>query len=301
MNIIERNGYKMMNKQKVLVFGGDQRTIHMIQELAVAGFHMTVVGFDHIQFHHAHIQKEPLKESIFRTVTAVILPVGGTDASGKVVATYSNDDLYFLKEYVEQLPANAVVYTGIANGYIQKLLSAYDIPIVSIFQRDDIAIFNSIPTAEGTLQKAIEMTDQTIHQSNTFIIGFGRIGKTLARLFKAVGAEVTVVAKKGKQQARIIEMGCSFIPSTDLKHFIQHADICINTVPTLVITPDIIDHMSDSIRVIDVASSPGGMDFLYAKQSGIQYAHLLGIPGKTAPVTAGHILASVLTECIQAQ
>jgi len=290
-----------MHKHKILVFGGDKRTIHMVHELAVAGFQIVVVGFDHIQFHHAHIKKEPLQKSIFITVTAVILPVGGTDEYGKVVAPYSKDDLYFTKEYAKQLSSSTVVYTGIANAYIKELLAEYHISFVSIFQRDDIAILNSIPTAEGTLQKAIEMTDKTIHQSRTFVIGFGRIGKTLARLFKAVGAEVTVVAKKGKQQARIIEMGCSFVALEELQHSIQHADICINTVPALIITPEIIDEMHESIRIIDVASSPGGMDYLYAKQSGLTYEHLLGIPGKTAPVTAGHILATVLTQCFHEQ
>lgn len=287
-----------MDTHKILIYGGDDRTIHMVHELAIAGFQMIVVGFDSIAFHHAHIKKEPLTEEVFNGVTAVILPVGGTDERGKVVASYSNEDMYFTEQHVKQLPQNTIIYTGIANSYLKGLFNAHCIPYVAIFQRDDIAILNSIPTAEGTLQKAIEMTDKTIHGSNTFIIGFGRIGKTLARLFKAVGAEVTVAGKKGAQQARIIEMGCTFVLATDLQQYIQHADICINTVPAMVLTPNIIDQMQKNIRVIDVASSPGGMDFLYAKQSGIRYEHLLGIPGKTAPITAGNILAQVLTQCI---
>src|SRR5690625_6645738 len=41
----------------------------------------------------------------------------------------------------------------------------------------------------GTLQLAMEHTKQTIHNANVLIIGFGRIGITIARLFNQIGAK----------------------------------------------------------------------------------------------------------------
>ncbi len=291
----------MNNVNKVIVFGGDTRTVHMIKQFATAGITVVAVGFDGVQFNHAHIKKEKPRDSIFQEAKAVILPVGGTNEEGKVVAPYTQDELFFTHSYAEHIPKSAVVYTGIANTFLINLLQDHMLDYVILFDRNDVAILNSIPTAEGTLQIAIEQTEHTIHQSNTIIIGFGRIGITIARLFKAVGANVTVVARNGEQKARIIEMGCSFIPFEDITNHIQNFDVCINTVPALLITKDVIDKMSAKTYIIDVASAPGGVDFLYAKQSGIQTTHALGIPGKTAPVTAGHILADILIDLIHQQ
>lgn len=58
-----------------------------------------------------------------------------------------------------------------------KELEAFKGMIVPLFERDDVAIYNSIPTAEGTLMLAIQYTDFTIHDSNIMILGFGRVGK----------------------------------------------------------------------------------------------------------------------------
>lgn len=291
----------MKKTNKVIVLGGDKRTIHMIQKFATVGIHVVAIGFDEIQFNHAHIKKEKIADVIFADVKAVILPVGGTDQRGKVVAKYTLDELIFTDFHAEQLSKDAVIYTGIASSYLDKMTQKHKLTCVPLFKRDDIAILNSIPTAEGTLQIAIEQTDVTIHQSNTLIIGFGRIAMTMARLFKAVGAHVTVVARSGENKARIIEMGCSHLSFDEIKDHIATFDVCINTVPATVITEKIIDQMSSKLLVIDVASAPGGIDFIYAKQSGIRTIHALGIPGKTAPITAGHILADILVDLIQKQ
>ena len=53
---------------------------------------------------------------------------------------------------------------------------------------DEIAIANSIPTAEGAVQLAMERLPITIHGANALVLGFGRCGVTLARLLKAMGA-----------------------------------------------------------------------------------------------------------------
>ncbi len=45
--------------------------------------------------------------------------------------------------------------------------------------RDDVAILNSIPTAEGIIQRAMELSDITIHGSQALVLGMGRCGITL--------------------------------------------------------------------------------------------------------------------------
>ena len=45
---------------------------------------------------------------------------------------------------------------------------------------------------------------------------------------------------------------------------------------------------------IDLASRPGGIDFEAAAELGRKAVWALGIPGKTAPVTAGEIVADTI-------
>lgn len=291
----------MTKENKIVIFGGDQRTVYMIQQLAAFGLEVIVVGFDEMHFNHENITREVVKDSIFQDAKAVILPVGGTDGRGEVVASFTTDKLILTHSYIEQLPSDAVVYTGIANNYLVDLLEKHHIYYNILFNRNDVAILNSIPTAEGTLQIAMEQTNHTIHQSEIVIVGFGRIGITMARLFKAVGAKTTVVTRNADEKARIIEMGCSFLSFESLEKHMHRFDICINTVPSLIVTKNVIDQMNAQSLIIDVASAPGGVDFSYAKQSGIRAVHALGIPGKTAPITAGHILADILVDLMSNQ
>ena len=44
--------------------------------------------------------------------------------------------------------------------------------LFKLFERDDVAIYNSIPTVEGTIMMAIQHTDFTIHGSNIVVLRF---------------------------------------------------------------------------------------------------------------------------------
>lgn len=291
----------MKKNQHIIVFGGDQRTVHMIQQFATVGFHVIAIGFEKIQFNHLHVKKEMATTVLFKDATAVILPVGGADEQGKVSAPYATEEMVFTESYVKELPEHAVVYTGVCTRYLKALFTTFNQRFMTLFDRNDVAILNSIPTAEGTLKIAIEHTNRTIHQSSVAIVGFGRIAMTIARLFKAVGAHVTVIARSSEQKARVIEMGCTYLSLDKFTQYAHSYHLCINTVPALVLTKEIIDQLKGDTSIIDVASAPGGVDFQYAKQSGIKTIHALGIPGKTAPITAGYMLADVLIDLLKEQ
>src|SRR5690625_1662894 len=86
---------------------------------------------------------------------------------------------------------------------------------------------------------------------------------------------------------------------TKLCDGIKDTNICINPIPHLVITKEIINQMNKNTLVIDVASKPGGIDFDAAKTAGINTLHALGLPGKFAPKTAGDIIGHTIAELIR--
>ncbi len=78
--------------------------------------------------------------------------------------------------------------------YLDKIAKKADRELVQLFKRDDVAIYNSIPTVEGTIMMAIQNTDITIHQSSVAVLGLGRVGMSVARTFSLLGAKVKVGA-----------------------------------------------------------------------------------------------------------
>jgi dipicolinate synthase subunit A len=72
---------------------------------------------------------------------------------------------------------------------------------------------------------------------------------------------------------------------------LREADCIFNTVPSMVLPRERLMLLRPGTLVIDLASSPGGVDFEAAKQLGLEAILALGLPGKVAPVSAGRILA----------
>ena len=90
------------------------------------------------------------------------------------------------------LPKHCIIYTGMAKPYLESFVIRIIYRLVELFDRDDVAIYNSIPTAEGAIMMAIQNTDITIHGSSCMVLGLGRTGFTLARSLQGLGAKVMV-------------------------------------------------------------------------------------------------------------
>ena len=146
---------------------------------------------------------------------------------------------------------------------------------------------------------AIQHTDFTIHGSKVIVLGLGRTGMSVARAFHVLGAKVKVAARKSEHIARITEMGLQPCYLKNLEEEVKDVDICINTIPTKIVTANVIARMPAHTLIIDLASKPGGTDFRYAEKRGINALLAPGLPGIVAPKTAGKILASVLTQLLE--
>ena len=92
---------------------------------------------------------------------------------------------------------------------------------MQLFARDDVAIYNSIPTVEGTIMMAIQHTDFTIHGSNIVVLGLRSSWNECGQNLHALGAKVKVGARKSEHIARITEMGLTPFPLTELERNVQ--------------------------------------------------------------------------------
>ncbi len=178
--------------------------------------------------------------------------------------------------------------------YEKETKKLENIDLIDLLQIEELTILNAIPTVEGTIKIAIEQREETIHESNVLICGYGRIGKILCDRFSKLGANVYCVARKESDLAWIREKRYTPLIYSELPNFAGKIDIIINTVPYIVLTETQLKLFNNNVLIIDVASNPGGIDKADAQKLGLKVITALGIPGKEMPKTAGKYIKEVV-------
>ncbi|MTH52794.1 dipicolinic acid synthetase subunit A [Bacillus mangrovi] len=291
----------MLTGLNIAVIGGDARQLEVIRKLAELDAKIWMAGFDQLDHGFAGAAKAKMNEIDFTAIHAIILPVPGSAMNGTIDTVFSNEEISLDRKWLDRTPEDTVIYSGISNAYLDGILKEAKRKHVQLLERDDVAIYNSIPTVEGTIMMVIQNTDFTIHGSSVSVLGLGRVGMSVARAFAGLGAKVKVGARKSSDLARIEEMGLTPFRLLDLANTAADTDICINTIPHLVLTAEVLAEFPSHAIVIDLASKPGGTDFKFAEKRGIKAMLAPGLPGIVAPKTAGQILANVLTQLLSEQ
>lgn len=289
----------MSNNKSIAILGGDARYLEMIRHLAVSSdVEINLVGFDQLDQGFTGAKQADFDDLELDKLDAIVLPVPGTDSEGYIETVFSDKRIQITEDWIKKLPEHCLVFTGITNEYLTNAVQNANLLLIPLFDRDDVAIYNSIPTVEGTIMMAIQNTNFTIHSSKVVILGLGRVGMSVASKFAALGADVSVGAREKADIARINEMGMKAFQLKDLSKYSSNCDLLINTIPALVVTEEVIQPMPSHALIIDLASKPGGTDYDYAKKRGIKALPAPGLPGIVAPKTAGKILGSVINQLL---
>ncbi|MDE3838568.1 dipicolinic acid synthetase subunit A [Bacillus methanolicus] len=289
----------MLTGIQIAIIGGDARQLEIIRKLTELDARLSLIGFEQLDHAFTGAIKEKMDDVDFSNIDSVILPVPGTSLEGQVETIFSNEKVFLTQENISKTPEHCTIYSGISNSYLNEITKQANRRLVQLFERDDVAIYNSIPTVEGTIMMAIQHTDFTIHGSRVAVLGLGRVGMSVARTFHVLGAKVKVGARRSEHIARITEMGLTPFHLNEIKQAVKDIDICINTIPHLVVNASVISKMPAHTLIIDLASKPGGTDFRYAEKRGIKALLAPGLPGIVAPKTAGKILANVLAQLLK--
>ncbi|MDR1617410.1 MAG: dipicolinate synthase subunit DpsA [Syntrophomonadaceae bacterium] len=283
----------VLSGRKIAVLGGDARELILIEQLLKMGAVPDVAGFP-VNMTPTGAHCSSTVEGACENAEAVILPLSGTSTHGHIKAVYYPGKLVLTETAIQKITSKAIVIVGSARPFLREWSEKFNFILLEINENDELAILNSVPTAEGAIQIAMEETEITISGSKCCVLGLGRVGMTLARLLKALGAEVAVISKEKSELARASEMGCRQSEFNDLIDLLGRADMVFNTIPALVLNEAVLRKARPEILIIDIASQPGGTDFEAAGALGIKAILAPGLPGKVAPVSAGKILAAIV-------
>lgn len=288
----------MLTGAQIVLAGGDARQLEVIRRLTELDASVTLCGFDRLDTPFSGVTKADWTPDILEAADALVLPAVGTDDEGTISTLFTDLELKLTDDYLSAAPKTCKVVTGMAKPYLKKLCEKHRIALVELFERDDVAIYNSIPTAEGALMMAIQNTDITIHNSNCMVLGLGRTGFTMARTLHALGAKVKVGVRRDESFARAFEAGFEPFYMPDITRLAGNIDLIFNTIPNMIVTAQVIAQLPLRACIIDLASKPGGTDFRFAEKRGIKALLAPGLPGIVAPKTAGRIIANSLIQIV---
>lgn len=286
-------------KDRYLVLGGDLRNVKLAGMLADDGNKVYSFGQERSDevLDDGRIEKcSSLKQALEKS-QVIIAPVPFSGNSENINTPFSDE-----KIMIDELLKNnkgKIFISGSIKDDIKKRLDENYMQVVDIMKRDDLAILNTIATAEGTIEVAIKNTDKILQGSRVLVLGFGRVGKIVANKFSKLSAIVTCAARKVSDLAWIKAYGYNSLNINDMLYDLNEFDIIINTVPQTIIKERELKHMDSEVLLIDLASTPGGIDGKIAANMGLKFIWALALPGRIAPSSSAKFIKDTVYNILE--
>lgn len=166
----------------------------------------------------------------------------------------------------------------VVGGYLPSL-PGYS--CIDLLQNDAYLAGNAAITAHCAIAVALPRLPVTMQECPVLVIGWGRIGKCLAPLLKAMGARVTVAARREASRAMAQALGYKALALEDAP--LEDYRLIYNTVPAPMLSAQQLSVCHPGCLKIDLASVLGleGEDVVWAR----------GLPGKNTPESSGRLIA----------
>ncbi len=277
------------------VIGGDLRIVKLVKMLAKDDNIVYTYGLEkaeEIKGKNNIILCDNLSQTIRNDTRIVIGPIPFS-SNGKEINTPFSDKEISVNQLMNYLNSKVFI-AGSISSEICDIANNQNTKIIDIMKKEEIAIFNSIATAEGAIEIAIANTNKNLHGSEILILGFGRISKVLAKKMEGLSANITCAARKSEDIAWIKTYGYNATNINKLGENLSKYDIVINTVPHIILTKERLKYVKEECLIIDLASKPGGVDTIAAKEKNLNFIWALALPGKVAPVATAEFIKEAI-------
>ena len=212
-------------------------------------------------------------------VTHLLLPIPSFDSNGLIKGGgHIEDTLRLLPEDIT-----------IIGGNLQKT-SLAEVNCIDLLQDPRYLAENAAITADCAIRIAGNNLPVVFDGCPILVIGWGRIGKCLACKLKAMGADVTVAARKDTDRAAALSLGFHIRNTAKLDFGISHYRVIFNTVPAPVLEAEQAALCRSDCIKIDLATKQGIFDdtVIWAR----------GLPNRDAPESSGMLIAKSVLRTI---
>lgn len=282
---------------EVLVLGGDMRYIEVIEKLS-SKYNVSIVGYKNT-FINNLVKNLDISDVDVSKYDVILLPINGVMDKNLISCRFNNNPIKLPRDFFVGSKDNVLIFSGIPTPNLDYMLEVSNRSCVYMMKDKDVIRENAVPTVEGIIADVINNTDKTLDDSSVLVFGYGNIGTLLVKYLEMLGASVSVSIIKESDKELLDSNGISNFYSynrEDLISGIKGVDVIINTVPSTVISDNLIRFINPDAYVLDVASHPHGIDQEVLAEYFIKSKLYLGIPGKIAPKTSGKILSKKISK-----
>lgn len=270
-----------MEKQTILLIS-DMRQVYLAEILTKRGNHVRCLDIRN----QSTIKEQLVKLKVFlNEADVLILPIPVTKGIDK-------EDLNEILN--KNVKNNTIVMGGCFLPEQQKILTERGIRYLDFMEDEVVTEENAVATAEGAIAELVQKCPYNIEGSKIIVTGYGCCGKAIAKKLGALGARVTVLARRSEARKQAKQDGFYAVDFAFGPEEAMGAVMLVNTVPAPVVTRLMIRELPRDAYILDIASNPGGTDFACAKESGISADLVLGIPGRFSPKASAYILARAM-------
>jgi len=277
------------------VLGGDLRQSYIITELIALGFSVSAYGIKGDTQNECASISEALDGA-----DAVILPypISPDGVFLNAVCEDCNVRLYDLFSEIKKKEVRLTFGGGLKSS-VNEMAKKLELEIIDYGKIEAVLIKNALCTAEGAIELAMRGLPINLHCSTATVLGYGRISRLLCHRLRALGCDVSVVARRSEALAAAETEGMRAFPLKMLKTAVKTADIIFNTAPSLILDKNALSVIRSDCLIIDLASAPGGVDFIEAQRLGLNVIWALSLPGKCSPKSAASIICDEVVSYIE--
>lgn len=203
-----------------------------------------------------------------------------------------------LADLAEKISARTKVLAGCVSERSADIFEQHGLCWQDYYTDEALLCRNAYLTAEATLQLVMQNTHSTVKGAGVLVIGSGRCGKAAARLFKRVGARVTLTSRKFKDKLKALAIGAKPAQTANLEALVPRFDVIINTVAHPLLTERVLQGIAKDSLVVELASSAAGVDMAAAEKLGTNLIYAPGLPGKHLPQSAAEAICGTLIKII---
>lgn len=281
------------------IFGGDLRQHWLARQLAEDGHIVRCYGLDpQFLVGPSLFPEADLAFCQKHSPTCVIFPLPCQDKQGHLSAPFHPNPLS-LGDIFHALPPNLLLVGGQIKEQVKNMAKEGQHLLLDYFTREELAIANAVPTAEGCLQVAMERLPITLQDARVLILGYGKVATATAQRFAALGAKITVAARRYSQLALAKAQGFNTDRIDQLVGGLCCYDCIVNTVPAQILGEKELEDMGDDCLILDLASLPGGVDLEAADKLHRTVVPALSLPGRVAPASAGKAIKRSLYHILE--
>lgn len=221
----------------------------------------------------------------FVNIDTLILPFSGIDSYYNIKGTNLN--------LVDIIRNNKIdkIFTGNSSKLLDELCSSLGIILYEFLKDDDFIISNSIYTAAGIIDY-LQKSGKCVSDMCIFIMGYGNISSSLARLLEAYKAKFVIYPNNKLEKKYILLDRYEVGNISNLDKY----DYIINTIP--------FNYLGDysvfkGCNILDVSSSPYGFDVDKLDKTNVNYYIYSSIPSKYLCLSSGNLVYNFVKKHLQ--